>query len=68
MSDPNFPGHMTPYGFKWGPATIERMAEIPQGIVMSLKTDYGKYVQIYVSAKGKSVRIHENNVEWKPSK
>lgn len=68
MSDSKFLGRETKYGFKWGPATIERMAEIPQGIVMSLKTDYGKYLQIYVSAKGKSVRIHENNVEWKPSK
>lgn len=63
-----FPGEDTKYGFQWGPATIERMAEIPQGIVMSLKTDAGKYLQIYVSAKGKSVRIHEGIVEWKPTK
>jgi hypothetical protein len=67
MSDPNFPGHMTPYGFKWGPATVERMAELPNGLVIMLKTDAGRDFQIYVSAKGKSVRIHEKSVEWKPS-
>lgn len=64
-----FPGWDTPYGFKWGPATIERMADFPQGLVMSLKTDGGRDLQIYVSAKGKSVRIHDKDgTEWKPSK
>lgn len=67
MSDSKFLGRDTKYGFQWGPATIERTAEVPEGIVMSLKTDAGKYLQIYVSAKGRSVRIHEGNVEWKPS-
>jgi hypothetical protein len=58
MSGSGFTGHNTPYGFVWGPATIERCVSDPKiGVVLTLTTPRQKY-DIRVTPSG-LVRINE---------
>jgi hypothetical protein len=51
---------ITPYGFKWGPLKVERLAHVPDsGYALSIETDYGMVMQVYVSEKGRVIRAYE---------
>ena len=58
------------YGFRWGPADVERCAsdEKKGWVTLSLKTQkHLNGIQIYVTKTGK-VRIHSADGEWTPPK
>ena len=51
----------TPYGFRWGPARVERLASIDRGrgeYVIIRVWGSGRCVDVYVSPQGKSIRVH----------
>lgn len=49
---------MTPYGFTWGPARVERMAHVEgRGYVLGVTTDFGQ-MQIYISETGRVIRSY----------
>ena len=53
---------ITQYGFKWGPMTVERSAEIPNGRhVLTVKTR-SQAVEILVSPGGRRIEV------WKGGK
>lgn len=46
---------VTQYGFKWGPAVVERLAHVEgRGRVLEVRTDHAR-VQIYVTEKGRKI-------------
>lgn len=48
-----------PYGFRWGPFDVERLAHIEgRGYVICIRTDHGS-MQISVSEKGRVIRAYE---------
>lgn len=48
----------TPYGFRWGPATVERVASAPRvGVVIAVVTRHGKRVYIRVSPSGRKISV-----------
>lgn len=50
---------MTPFGFKWGPALVERCCTLPgDRRVITIRTDH-RQLDVYVSATGRSVRVFE---------
>lgn len=65
MSEPDLPFAVTRYGFKWGPAQVERLASHEGSVVLSLLTDTGRRLQLYVSPTGRSVRIYERGKQWR---
>lgn len=58
----------TPYGFKFGPALVERVAVFQRSNgdyhVIGIKTDH-QSLAIYVSPTGKSVRVFSDHREMK---
>ena len=49
---------ITPYGFKFGPAIVERVREDPKlGVWIMVQTKSGAYADIHVSAKGRNVHV-----------
>ncbi len=59
-------GYETAYGFQWGNIELTRLAFIPKGTrVLEVKIDDGARLTIYVSPKGKSVRVFKNGTELK---
>ena len=51
---------MNPYGFDWGPLSVERVAHVEgRGYVVDVRSRerYEDGVQIYVSEKGRSIRV-----------
>lgn len=56
-------GHPTPYGFQWGPALVERRMAVEGRVCVSVTTDTGRRVDVYVSRTGRSVRVFENGQE-----
>ncbi len=56
---------LTPYGFRFGAALIERHMSLPDGrVCVGVTTDAGRKLDIYVSAAGRSVRIFEKGQEY----
>lgn len=66
----------TRYGFKWGPVAVERMAEFPrsngQAKVIGIyrvdgphRADMFQMLEIYVSPRGRSVRVFRGGKELK---
>lgn len=55
------------FGFVWGPMRVERLAHLEgRGRVISVKAG-SKELQVYVSEKGRRVRVFEvGGEEWKP--
>jgi hypothetical protein len=50
----------TDFGFRFGPALVERAMSLPEGrVVVTVKTDAGREIDIYVSRTGKSLRVFE---------
>lgn len=47
----------TPYGFIWGPLSVERLSELPGGYkVLSIDTDFDR-INVYVSKTGRKIRV-----------
>lgn len=55
-----------PYGFAWGPMGVTRVAEYKGTVVVDITTDTGKSISVYVSPKGRSIRVFGDGSEWKP--
>lgn len=50
----------TLFGFIWGPVRVTRISSFPRGHVVDVNG-----VEIYVSAKGRSVRVFRDGKELK---
>jgi hypothetical protein len=49
---------LTQYGFEWGPMTVTRYAQMPNGSrVVGIEVDGKRVLEVYVSATGRSVRV-----------
>ena len=57
-------GAVTQYGFTWGAATVTRMAEFEGQTCTEFRTDTHK-LNVYVSPKGRSVRVWLDGRELK---
>lgn len=62
-------GHDTQYGFIWGPIEVSRATFLgtekrPGHRVLFIETGRDK-LQVYVSDKGRSVRVYKNHKELK---
>lgn len=56
---------LTDYGFTFGAAEVERSASFDDGsVAITVKTEAGRSVRVYVSPKGRSVRVFEDCKEW----
>ena len=49
------------YGFKWGPLEVQRSARLPagRGAVLTIKTDLGTEIELWVSEKGQRIVVVE---------
>jgi hypothetical protein len=47
----------TLHGFNFGPLIVEATAEFPQHVVVTLRTEAGRKVEVYCSQGGRSVRV-----------
>ena len=57
----------TQYGFRFGAARFECTIELPDGrVVVTVTTDTGRKLDIYVSRTGRSLRVFGDHKEWKP--
>jgi hypothetical protein len=54
-----------PYGFAWGPAEVVRCTDHKGGVVITVKTEAGLGVDVYVSARGQSIRVFNKGRELK---
>jgi hypothetical protein len=45
------------YGFAWGPVYVQRTTEIDGRVVLTVTTDTGQSIDIYVSRTGRSLRV-----------
>lgn len=50
-----------PYGFAWGPVEVERTASIDGQACLTIRTDAGKSISVYVSPTGRSLRVFRDN-------
>jgi hypothetical protein len=49
---------MNPYGFDWGPMSVERLAHVDgKGYALEVKTRHAR-LQIYVSEKGRKIEAY----------
>lgn len=56
MKDPDT--EITRFGFIFGSAHVERVAMLPQGhAVLHISGGKGKFIEVYVSPGGRSVRV-----------
>lgn len=56
---------LTRYGFIWGPLTVQRTTELPNGrIVLTIQTRT-KTLEVYVSETGCSMRVFHGAKELK---
>lgn len=58
----------TRFGFIFGAAHVERCLSTPDGgTVTTICTRQGRSVHVYVSPKGRALRVYDDfNGEWKP--
>lgn len=55
---------MSEYGFTWGNVTVERTMQVEgRGRVVTIKTDAGKSIEVYVSEGGRSIRVFKGSQE-----
>jgi hypothetical protein len=58
-------GRTTQYGFVWGPIEVQRTCELPNGRgVISIKSADAE-VEVYFSAKGRTLRVFRGGKELK---
>lgn len=50
-------GRLTDYGFEWGPVTVTRIAELPDGAVMFEVRTPHRTMQVYASPGDRSLRV-----------
>lgn len=53
------------HGFTWGPCNVTRTMEIDGRVVLTITTDTGQSLDVYVSRTGRSVRVFKNGQELK---
>jgi len=59
QSEPDALGGHDAYGFEWGPMSVVRLGHVAgRGYFLSIQTDHDG-VQLFISEKGKKVRIVE---------
>ena len=70
MKDGPFEAEVTKYGFIWGPVSVERISDIGSGVVIGI---YGcppssktASIEVYVSKKGRKIRVRDKRGEWNP--
>lgn len=61
----------TRFGFEYGPMAIERTASLPDGgavvsIFGSRTMFHRPSIEVYVSPKGRKIRVFSDGKEWKP--
>jgi len=53
--------YLTQFGFHWGPMNVARLTQIDgRGYVLRVQTDTHD-LQIYVSPKGRSIRVYQDH-------
>lgn len=62
----------TPYGFTWGPATVERIGAFERGgdtwrVLRIATAAPSQELEIYVSPRGRRLRVFRRGVELKPT-
>lgn len=60
----------TEFGFKWGPALVQRLTifrsgEKSEARIIQIKTDAGREIEVYVSKTGRSLRVWRDGKELK---
>lgn len=56
----------TQYGFRFGAALVECCSALPEDrVVITVTTDSGRKLNIYVSRTGRSLRVFESQKELK---
>lgn len=67
MSDGAICDGVTTFGFRWGPLCVERTAKVDRGSgdcrVLTLYTDAGQKLTVYVSPAGRSLRVFRDGKE-----
>jgi hypothetical protein len=56
---------LTRYGFQFGAAEVTRLTDFKGTAVIEVSTTAGRNVQIYVSPKGKSLRVFRDGKEMR---
>jgi len=54
MPTAEFPIELTPYGFRWGPLTVTRAMDCPQGVILLLETPT-KDLQVWATPAGRKL-------------
>lgn len=52
---------LTVHGFKWAAMELTRHAEINGAVWFQVTTTAGQSIDVYVSAKGRSLRVFKNH-------
>jgi len=55
--------HLTDYGFVWNEMTVTRLTEHDGGVVLEVKASGGAKIQVYVTPKGRRLRIWRGHRE-----
>ena len=63
MTDDVIRAELTTYGFRFGACEVTRIASIGGRVVMGIRTDAGREIQVYVSTLGRSLRVFDMNVD-----
>jgi hypothetical protein len=63
MSDSILPLTNGPYGFAWGPVEVRRRMSHNGRVVLTVETDTGQSIDVYVSRTGRSLRVFKNHKE-----
>ena len=58
-------GHTTQYGFVWGPVEVQRTCELPEGRGVVLLQTKHVALEVYFSAKGRTLRVFRGGKELK---
>ena len=53
----NYSVVLTQYGFDWGPMTVTRCLEYRGYVTLQVKSIAGPSVDVYISPKGRSLRV-----------
>jgi hypothetical protein len=56
---------ITQYGFTFGAAEVQRVAELNGHVAIAVKGAKGREVTVYVSPKGNSIRVFRDGKELK---
>jgi hypothetical protein len=54
-----------PNGFAWGPVEVRRSMSIDGRVALTISTDAGQAIEVYVSRTGRSLRVFGKSGEWR---